>query len=122
MEDMMVDFMSKYGSCPMYYTISVLEGKWKWIILWRIYRSGIIRYNKLRGELQPIAHKTLSTQLKELEASNLILRKQYNEVPPRVEYSLTEEGNTLIPILDLMYQWGKEHMIMNTSLDENCDD
>lgn len=106
----MENFESNYGSCPMRYTMSVVEGKWKWVILWRIYQADVIRYNKLRGSLYPIAHKTLSAQLKELEASNLIHREQYNEVPPRVEYSLTEEGRTLIPILELMYQWGQEHM------------
>jgi DNA-binding HxlR family transcriptional regulator len=90
--------------------MSVVEGKWKWIILWEIYLADVIRYNKLREELRPIAHKTLSNQLKELEASNLIHREQYNEVPPKVEYSLTDEGKTLIPILDLMYQWGDHHI------------
>ncbi len=106
----MIDFESRFGKCPMYYTMSVVEGKWKWIILWEIYLADVIRYNKLREELRPIAHKTLSNQLKELEASNLIHREQYNEVPPKVEYSLTDEGKTLIPILDLMYQWGDHHI------------
>lgn len=106
----MIDFESKYGKCPMYYTMSVVEGKWKWIILWEIYKAKVIRYNKLREELQLIAHKTLSKQLKELETSKLIHREQYNEVPPKVEYSLTNEGKTLIPILDLMYQWGEKHI------------
>lgn len=106
----MIDFESRFGKCPMYYTMSVVEGKWKWIILWEIYLADVIRYNKLREELRPIAHKTLSNQLKELEASNLIHREQYNEVPPKVEYSLTDEGKTLIPILDLMYQWGDRHI------------
>ncbi|KNF07655.1 transcriptional regulator, HxlR family [Gottschalkia purinilytica] len=107
----MKSFDSKYGRCPMYYTISVLEGKWKWIILWEIYKAEVIRYNKLKDTLQPIAHKTLSQQLKELESSKLIHREQYNEIPPKIEYSLTEEGRTLIPILNLMYQWGEKHMI-----------
>ncbi|WP_349948395.1 helix-turn-helix domain-containing protein [Lacrimispora sp. BS-2] len=106
----MIDFESRFGKCPMYYTMSVVEGKWKWIILWEIYKAEIIRYNKLREELQPIAHRTLSNQLKELEASKLIHREQYNEVPPKVEYSLTNKGKTLIPILDLMYQWGEKHI------------
>lgn len=70
----------------------------------------VIRYNRLREELQPIAHRTLSKQLKELEADNLVHREQYNEVPPRVEYSLTEEGKTLIPILELMAEWGKQRL------------
>ncbi|MZK51404.1 winged helix-turn-helix transcriptional regulator [Clostridium beijerinckii] len=106
----MKSFESKYNSCPMYYTISTIEGKWKWIILWEIYQSEIIRYNKLKYTLEPIAHKTLSNQLKELESSNLIHREQYNEIPPKVEYSLTEEGKTVIPILKLMYQWGEKHI------------
>ncbi|SHL32255.1 transcriptional regulator, HxlR family [Anaerocolumna jejuensis DSM 15929] len=106
----MINFESKYGKCPMYYTMSAVEGKWKWIILWEIYKAEVIRYNKLREELQPIAHKTLSKQLKELETSKLINREQYNEVPPKVEYSLTIEGKTLIPILELMYQWGEKHI------------
>ncbi len=106
----MKSFESKYGSCPMYYTISILEGKWKWIILWEIYEAKVIRYNKLKDTLEPIAHKTLSEQLKELEGSNLIHREQYNEIPPKVEYSLTEDGKTLVPILKLMYQWGEEHI------------
>lgn len=106
----MIDFISKYSSCPMYYTMSIVEGKWKWIILWKIHMAGVIRYNQLRNEVHLIAHKTLSKQLKELEANRLIHREQYNEVPPRVEYSLTDEGKTLIPILELMYQWGSKHM------------
>lgn len=105
----MNSFESKYGSCGMYYTMSVVEGKWKWIILWKIYKAGVIRYNKLKDSLHPIAHKTLSKQLKELEANHLIHREQYNVIPPKVEYSLTEEGKTLIPILTLMSQWGNEH-------------
>lgn len=106
----MNSFESKYGSCPMYYTISILGGKWKWIILWEIYEAKVIRYNKLKDTLEPIAHKTLSEQLKELEGGNLIHREQYNEIPPKVEYSLTEDGKTLVPILKLMYQWGEEHI------------
>ncbi|GAB6085928.1 winged helix-turn-helix transcriptional regulator [Alkaliphilus crotonatoxidans] len=105
-----MDFESKYGKCPIYYTISIVEGKWKWVILYKIYQFKVIRYNRLREELQPIAHRTLSKQLKELEADNLVHREQYNEVPPRVEYSLTEEGKTLIPILELMAEWGKQRL------------
>lgn len=105
----MEKFNKKYGQCSMYYTLSVLEGKWKWIILWEIYKAEVVRYNKLKDTVQPIAHKTLSQQLKELETSELIHREQYNQIPPKVEYSLTEKGKTLIPILDLMYQWGEQH-------------
>lgn len=106
----MENFNEKYEKCPMYYTISILGGKWKWVILWKIYEADVIRYNKLRDKLQPIAHKTLSSQLKELENSKLIHREQYNEIPPKVEYWLTEKGKSLIPILKLMYQWGEQHI------------
>ena len=104
----MSSFEDKYGACGMRYTLSVVEGKW--IILWKIYKAKVIRYNKLRDSLEPIARKTLSAQLKELEVTNLIHREQYNEVPPKVEYSLTEEGMTLIPILELMSKWSNEHI------------
>jgi len=117
----MENFNDKYEKCPMYYAMSVLEGKWKWIILWKIYQTKVIRYNRLKEMLQPIAHKTLSQQLKELEGNNIIHREQYNQVPPKVEYSLTPEGETLIPILSLMYQWGSEHMTpRETCEDDTC--
>lgn len=106
----MTDFEDKFGKCPLYYTMSAVEGKWKWVILWEVYKAEVIRYNKLKAKLHPIAHKTLSKQLKELEASRLIHREQYNEVPPKVEYSLTNEGKTLVPILELMYDWGEKHI------------
>ncbi|MCI1945621.1 winged helix-turn-helix transcriptional regulator [Clostridium luticellarii] len=106
----MKSFDCKYGNCPLYYTISVVGGKWKWILLWKLYEFGVVRYNKLKTELEPIAHKTLSRQLKELEKYDLIHREQYNQIPPKVEYSLTEEGKTLVPILKLMHKWGKDHV------------
>ena len=93
--------------CPVNYTLSVLGGKWKWAILWQVSRHEVIRYGKLKDNLQSIAHKTLSQQLKELENSELIHREQYNQIPPKVEYSLTEKGKTLIPILEQMSQWGR---------------
>ncbi|AFL99945.1 MULTISPECIES: helix-turn-helix domain-containing protein [Desulfitobacterium] len=108
-----MDFESKYGNCPIYYTITKMDGKWKWLILYKLYKLNIIRYNKLRDELQPIAHRTLSNQLKELAEDGLIHREQYNEVPPKVEYSLTEKGKTLIPILELMSEWGRNSMKNN---------
>lgn len=96
----MENFDEKYKKCPMYYTISILEGKWKWIILWEIYEAEVIRYNKLKDTLQPIAHKTLSNQLKELERDQLIHREQYNQVPPKVEYFLLLTLNYLQLLLD----------------------
>ncbi|MBS4536678.1 helix-turn-helix transcriptional regulator [Clostridium sp. D2Q-14] len=109
-----MDFNSKYGKCPIYYTISKIQGKWKWVILYKLYKSKMIRYNRLWNDLKPIAHRTLSKQLKELEADGLVHREQYNEVPPRVEYSLTEDGKTLAPILELMSDWGAKHIDSDT--------
>lgn len=96
--------------CPVNYTLSIVGGKWKWIIIWRIGLHGVIRYGKLKEELSSIAHKTLSQQLKELEKHDLVHRKQYNQIPPKVEYSLTEKGKTLLPILDQMRQWGSQYI------------
>ncbi|WP_371368142.1 putative HTH-type transcriptional regulator YybR [Sporomusa rhizae] len=95
-----------FNGCPIEYTLSIVGGKWKWAILSLIAQDKIIRYGQVKENLPKIAHRTLSHQLKELEKSNIIHRKQYNQVPPKVEYSLTDRGKSLIPILDLMSQWG----------------
>lgn len=102
-------FESRFGQCPMFYTLSILGGKWKWVLLWKIHENETLRYGELRRALRPIAHKTLSQQLKELEEDGLLHRRQYDEMPPRVEYSLTEKGATLIPLLQQMYDWGRMH-------------
>lgn len=98
-------------NCPINYTLSILGGKWKWAILWLISTNGVIRYGRLKENLPSIAHKTLSHQLKGLESNELIHREQYNQVPPKVEYSLTNKGKTLIPILELMSQWGNKYWV-----------
>lgn len=98
-------------NCPLNYTLSIVGYKWKWAILWLIFKNEIIRYGKLKEGLQPIAHKTLSLELKELEEGELIHRKQYNQIPPKVEYSLTEKGKDLIPVLMLMSKWGEKYML-----------
>lgn len=97
--------------CPVSYTLSIVGGKWKWIIVSLISKNEVIRYGKLKDSLPKIAHKTLSLQLKELEEDGIIYREQYNQVPPKVEYSLTKKGKTLVPILDLMSQWGEENRL-----------
>lgn len=99
----------KRGNCPINYTLSVIGGKWKLIILWYLYNNKIKRYGEIYKYLDGITHKTLSNQLKELEASGLIHRKEYPQIPPKVEYSVTEKGVTLIPILKAMCEWGTKH-------------
>ncbi|HWR10090.1 helix-turn-helix domain-containing protein [Sporomusa sp.] len=91
------------------YTLSVVGGKWKWIILAILFQNGVQRYGQIKKSIAAITHKMLSQQLKELEAEQLIHRKEYQQIPPKVEYSLTEKGKTLIPILQFMADWGTKH-------------
>ncbi|WP_234118754.1 winged helix-turn-helix transcriptional regulator [Clostridium hydrogenum] len=95
-------------TCPMDITINILSGKWKLGILWNLSKN-IIRFNELQRLLPGITQKTLTMQLKELEKYGIIYRKVYAEVPPRVEYGLTEIGESLKPILSHMCEWGKEY-------------
>ena len=94
---------------PFGYTLSLISGKWKMSILYLLSREPSVRFNELHRRLGAITYKTLSAQLKELEADGLVNRKEYPQIPPKVEYSLSETGKTLIPILDALCQWGYEH-------------
>ncbi|MFC7371964.1 winged helix-turn-helix transcriptional regulator [Fictibacillus iocasae] len=94
--------------CSIEYTLNKVGGKWKLVILWHLAYDGMHRYNELRRLLPGITHKMLSQQLKELEQDGLIIRTQYNEMPPRVEYSISEKGCTLKPLLQIMHEWGSE--------------
>lgn len=91
---------------PFGYTLSLISGKWKMIIIYLLNQHEIIRYNELQRKIGTITYKMLSSQLKELESDNLINRKEYPTIPPKVEYSLSERGKSLIPILDEMCKWG----------------
>jgi DNA-binding HxlR family transcriptional regulator len=95
--------------CPVTYTLSILGGKWKWLIIYLLFEHNILRYGELKKRLVGITHKMLSQQLKELDAANLINRKEYQQIPPKVEYSLSEQGKTLLPILNLMCEWGRKN-------------
>ncbi|MBP7255043.1 MAG: helix-turn-helix transcriptional regulator [Negativicutes bacterium] len=95
--------------CPVTYTLSILGGKWKWLIIYLLFEHNILRYGELKKRLLGITHKMLSQQLKELDAANLINRKEYQQIPPKVEYSLSEQGKTLLPILNLMCEWGRKN-------------
>ena len=94
--------------CPAELALNILSGKWKLKILWHLSR-GTIRFNELQRILGNITTKTLTEQLRELESQGIILRKIYPEVPPRVEYTLTELGHSLKPVLDAMRNWGEEY-------------
>lgn len=94
---------------PFEYTLSIVSGKWKLKIIYLLACITPVRYNMLKKSIEGITHKMLSTQLKELEQEGMISRKEYPQVPPKVEYSLTSKGESLIPILTAMCTWGKEH-------------
>ena len=98
---------------PVEATVDILAGRWKPLILWAL-RDGTMRFNEIEEELSSvtpnITQRMLTKQLRELESDGLVSRKVYPEVPPRVEYSLTEKYLTLLPIVEQMYAWGNEHM------------
>jgi len=89
------------------YTQNILSGRWKYLILWFL-KPTERRYSEIKAFLWDISQGSLTKQLRELEADGLISRKVYPEVPPRVEYSLTSKGKELIPIIDLMEEFGKK--------------
>ncbi len=92
------------------YTLSLIGGKWKMMILyWLFTYPPAIRFNELKRYLGSISFKTLSTTLKELEKDGLIHREEYPQIPPKVEYSLTARGQSLMPVLRAMCEWGRKH-------------
>ena len=95
------------------YTRSLIGGKWKMHILFWLCIRDVMRYSELEKALGKITHKMLSDQLKELVQDGLILRKEYPQVPPKVEYSLTETGQSLMPVLHGICGWGMEHLDSN---------
>ncbi|MDF2869862.1 MAG: transcriptional regulator [Anaerocolumna sp.] len=100
-------------SRPIEYTLSIIGGKWKIIIMFWIWKSEVLRYGELMSSIKGITHKMLSTQLKELEKDNIIIRTEYQQIPPKVEYTLTDKGLSLMPILSEMCNWGKENLKEN---------
>lgn len=96
-------------NCEKELTLAVIGGKWKMLILWYIALDSPQRFGKLRRLLPKVTPKMLTAQLRELEQDGIIQRKVYQQVPPKVEYTLTEYGEKLIPILKLMYEWGMDY-------------
>ena len=97
-------------ACPVTATVNLIGGKWKTIILFVLLEK-TRRFGEIAARMPNISRKVLTDQLKELETDGLIFRKQYNEIPPRVEYSLTELGVSLTPILEDMAAWGKNKVL-----------
>lgn len=105
-----MSYNEEAGSKPFDYAMSLIGGKWKMHILHWLSRKKILRYGELKKILGDITHKMLSNQLKELEKDGLILRKEYPQIPPKVEYSLSEKGLSLAPIMTSLCEWGYENM------------
>ena len=93
------------------YTLSLISGKYKMTILYALMEFTVVRYNELKRYIKGISFKTLSLSLKELEHDRLIVRREYPQIPPKVEYSLSERGKSLMPILDGMCEWGHKNRV-----------
>ena len=93
------------------YTLSLINGKYKMTILYTLMEFSVVRFNEMKKYIGEISYKTLSSTLKELEADQLVNRKEYPQIPPKVEYSLTERGKSLIPILDGMCEGGDQNRL-----------
>ena len=101
--------MAAVFSCPVEASLSIIGGKYKAIILWHL-MNGTLRYSELRHLLPQATPKMLTQQLRELEKDAVIHREVYPVVPPKTEYSLTEYGQSLSPVIRAMCDWGSQHM------------
>ena len=105
----MIKFKNNEYKCSMEVTLDLIGGKWKSLILWHL-AGKTLRFSELRKRVPQATQKMLTQQLRDLEEDGLILRKVYAEVPPKVEYSLSEFGCSLLPVLDLMCKWGSDYL------------
>ena len=100
---------ARFSDTGYSYTLSLISGKYKPIILYCLMEYEPVRFNEMQRYLGKVTDKTLSLHLKELERDGLIHREMYPEVPPKVEYTLTERGRSLMQVLDQLCTWGNEH-------------
>lgn len=105
----MKDQCVKYNICPMALVQDLVSGKWKILILWYLSHR-TLRFSEIKKRLPQITQKMLTTQLRSLEDDKLITRTVYPVIPPKVEYSLTEMGKKIIPILEMMHSFGSNYL------------
>ena len=105
-------------NCPVVATLDMIGGKYKALVLWHLV-GGKRRFGELRRLIPQATQKMLTQQLRELEKDNLIIRKVYPVVPPKVEYRLSELGKSISPVLDAMREWGTDYM-KKSGIDANC--
>lgn len=108
--DNMVEQIGKYGGCPVSATLKVIGGKWKPLILYFV-SVDVNRFGQLQRMMPDCSKRMMTTQLRELEADGIINRKVYAEVPPKVEYTLTEKGESLRPLFQMLSQWGVNNIL-----------
>ena len=115
----MADVKAEYLACPIRQVVSRFGDKWSMLVLYILNSSedGVLRFNEIRRLMTDCSQKMLSQTLKNLEQSHLVHREVYPEVPPRVEYSLTDTGKSLMPVLNALIAWSKEHF--NEVVDKN---
>ncbi len=108
--------------CPVTTALSIIGGKWKVIILWHLKEGGVKRFGELQRLVQGISQKMLTQELRDLEETGLVSRKVYPVVPPKVEYSLTETGWSLKPLLEQLCEWGLDYRKARESMMVSLDD
>lgn len=108
-EAVLLSYRTPYG-CSVEATLSVIGGRWKPVILFKLMEEEVLRFGELRRLIPGVTQKMMTGQLRELERDGIIARKVFPEVPPKVEYRLTDYGRTLSPILLAMRDWGARHM------------
>ncbi len=99
------------NNCVMVHAMDIIGGKWKLPIIWKLYQNKTMRYNELKRSLSGITNIMLTRSLRSLEESGLVNRIEFNQIPPKVEYSLTDNGQELVPALEAIYSWGRERMV-----------
>ncbi|WP_147568457.1 winged helix-turn-helix transcriptional regulator [[Clostridium] dakarense] len=104
----MINRCAKYDTCPMILFHKLVSGKWKLLILWYL-SNGRLRFSEIKRKLPDVTQRMLTNQLRSLEEDGLVHREVYPVVPPKVEYSLTETGEKMIPLLEQMYNYGIEY-------------
>lgn len=101
--------LEQWPGCPVEGVLNLIDGKWKGVILFHLL-NGTLRFNEIRRKVPRVTQRMLTTQLRELEADGFVLRKVFAEVPPRVEYSLTELGRSLDPVIGALKTWGDANL------------
>jgi DNA-binding HxlR family transcriptional regulator len=109
-------YNNRLNDCPLTFALEVIGGKWRLPIIWLLNKNGTMRYNELKRSIDGITNMMLTQSLKELESYGIIKRQQFMEIPPRVEYSLTDNGLELISALKVLADWGSK---MKNILKEN---